>query len=349
MSDELSTGGEVASAESSAPESSGELSTESAELSAEDGALAEESSEESSEGSSLSDGESQIEVSAENDQQFQEEVEQAIEDGASEEQVKDMIRQYTLNVKGKTIVKELDKNDDEKIQQILQREAAGQMAMQELAELKKVYTNEIERLLNDPFSVMQELNPDFDPMDHVKRFVEDRYQESQLSPEQKAAREREIAYQTAMKENQALKQRIADQEMQQELEKLEIEIENDIISAIESDNELELDEDTIALVAENLIWAEDNGFEGYKAKDVLPTVKEQLREQFRNATKKFKSTAALKEYMGQDLLNKLREERIQQAKKQINSVSNIKSDAVAPKQEEASIKEERIPLSSLFK
>ena len=318
------------------------MSAESNEINAEDGEVV-------SEEESLPEGQDEIEVSAENDQDFQEEVEKAIEDGASEEQVKDMIRRYTLNVKGKTIVKELDVNDDDKIQQILQREAAGQMAMQELAELKKVYTQEIERLLSDPFSVMQELNPEFDPMDHVKRFVEDKYQESQLTPEQKAALAQEQAYKKAMEENQALKQRIAEQQRQEELEKLEMEIEQDIISAIESDSELELDEDTVALVAENLIWAEDNGFEGYTAKDVLPTVKEQIRDQFRRSAQKFKSTAALKEYMGQDLLNKLREERIEQAKKQINTVNNIKANAVAPSKKENKEEDIKIPLSSLFK
>lgn len=343
MSDENLSAGAEASVESSAETSAEvsnenveavEASNESEELSAEDGTLAE-----SSEGA---------EVKAETEQELEQEIKEAIEDGASEEEVKDMIRKFTLKVNGKELVKEIDLSDEEALKKELQLSYAGRQAMQELAEIKKVYTNEIRRLMDNPFEVLQEIDPDFDPMNLVKNYVEEKYQESQLTPEQKEARARELEYQKAIEENKKFKEQIEAQKRQKEIEELEAQIEDDIISAIQGDPELEVDEDTIALVAENLIWAEDNGFTDMTAKDVLPTVKDQLRDQFRRASSKFKSTAALKEYMGQDLLDKLREERIQQAK-QIKSATALKSTPSAKPKNEEPKEEEKIKLSSLFR
>jgi hypothetical protein len=349
MSDEIVNGGE-ASIESSAPESTGELSTETVEASAEDGAVIKsESSEEVSEEVSASSEDEEIEVNASSEEEFEQEVKEAIEEGASEEQVKDMIRRFTLKVNGKELVKEIDLSDEEAIKKELQLAYAGRQSMQELAEIKKMYTNEIRRLMDSPFEVMQEIDPNFNPMDLVKNYVEEQYQESQLTPEQKAAREQEMAYKKAIEENQRLKAEFEAQRQEKELKELEAQIENDILEAINSDPELEVDPDTIALVAENLIWAEDNGFHDMTAKDVLPTVKDQLRDQFRRAGSKFKSTAALKEYMGQDLLDKLREERIQQAK-QIKSATSLKSTPSAkPVKDKEAKEEEKIKLSSLFR
>ena len=84
------------------------------------------------------------------------------------------------------------------------------------------------------------------------------------------------------------------------------------------------------------------------AKDVLPTVKEQLRANFQKSASRFKSTSALKQYMGEDLLNKIREERVEQAKKQVKNVSGIDKGTPKPNDKQEP-KREKINLSSLFK
>lgn len=339
------------SSESSAVESSAE-SSETIEASAEDGAVLESSDESSeSESSELPSGEESLEVSANNEQELEQEIQEAIEEGASEEQVKDMIRKFTLKVNGKEITREIDLSDEEALKKELQLSHAGRQAMQELAEIKKVYTSEIRRLMDNPFQVMSEIDPNFDPMSLVKDYVETEYQKSQLTPEQKAAQEKEAEYKRLQEENQKLRQIAADQKRQEELDALEAEIESDIIEAIENDSELNLDEDTVALVVEELIWADENGFSDFKAKDVLGTVKDRIKDQFRSARSKFKSTAAMKEYMGEELLDLLREERIKQAKEAqtIKNVSSIKNADVAPPAEKEEKEEQKIKLSTLFR
>ena len=119
------------------------------------------------------------------------------------------------------------------------------------------------------------------------------------------------------------------------------------MSALSGDPELVADRETVALVAENLMWAAENNMHDITAKDVIPHVKDQLRDNFQKSASRFKSTAALKQYMGDDLLNKLREERVEQAKKQVKNTSSI--DKGIPRTEVKEEKRDKVPLSSLFR
>ena len=65
------------------------------------------------------------------------EVQEAIEDGATQEEVANMIRKYELKVNGKTIEKEIDLSDEAAVIEQLQLAAAGRGAMQNNAELER--------------------------------------------------------------------------------------------------------------------------------------------------------------------------------------------------------------------
>ena len=294
------------------------------------------------------ESEEAVEVQAETEEELEEEIKEALEDGASEEEVKDMIRQFTLKVDGKEFIKELDLNDEDEIKRQLQLAHKGQKSTQELQELKKMYSSELQRLQQDPFAVLKELDPNFDPLDLSASYIDKLMKEQEMSPEEKEQQERQREFDQLKQERDALRKEKEDQAREQEMAKLAAQIENDIMDALESDNELVADKETIALVAENLMWAAEKGMEDITAKDVLPTVKEQLRQNFQRSASRFRDTSILKKYMGDDLVNKLREERIEQAKKVVKSASSINKGTTPPTDKE---KEERpkLKLSSLFK
>lgn len=292
----------------------------------------------------LSDSEEVVEVQAESEEELETEIKDAIEEGATEEEVKDMIRQFTLKVNGKEIVKELDMSDEEAIRKELQLAYAGRQSMQESAELKKLYGQEIERLRTDPFAVLKEL--ELDPLALSADYIDRYLKENEMSDEEKASIKQQDEYKQLKEENERLKREHETKLRQEQVAQLEREIETDILSALEGDAELIADRETIALVADNLIWAAENNIE-VSAKDVLPTVKKQLRDQFRNATARFKSTAILKDYMGDELMNKLREERLQQVKSQPNNVSSIQQTSQGQKPKEEVKK--KVNLSDLFR
>ena len=288
------------------------------------------------------------EVQAETEAELEEEIQAAAEDGASEEEIKDMIRQYTIKVDGKELVREIDINNEDEMIRQLQLAAKGQKSTQELAELKKTYNAGLQNILNDPFAALKSLDPDFDEMAYVTDFVNKRHAAAQMSPEQKAAQERDAELEDLRSQRDKMAQEKREREQSEQRKLLADEIQTDIMAALDSDDELIADKETIGLIANELMWAVKNGYD-MTAKDVLPTVKDQLKQQYEKAAGRFKSTDVLKKYLGKNLIGKLREERVQQAKEQVKSVKSINKD-VATKPTDA--EEDKAPgrkLSELFR
>lgn len=292
-----------------------------------------ESSDESSvEASSDSDSSESVEVSAETEEELESEIEQAIEEGASEEEVKNMIRQFTLKVNGKEYIKKIDLSNEDEIQKELQLALAGRHAMQRSAELEKAYRNDIGRLKSDTASVLKELG--IDPLQFSSSFIEKYLEESQKDPAELEREQKIKEYEMLKAENERLKKEREEETRKAQMAQVEKEIETDIISALEGDSELPVNPEVIAMVADSMLWAMSNGFDDITAKDVLPTVKAELQKKFRTVAGSLKSPAALKALLGDDILNNLREERVQQAKKQIKSVNNLKETSSPAKTEE---------------
>lgn len=271
-------------------------------------------------------------VQAETEEEFQEEVQQAIEDGATQEEVQDMIREYTLKVNGKEYTRKVDLSNDEELQKELQMALAGRQAMQKLAESEKAHKQDLEKWKENPKMGLKELG--IDPVSFAANIIEEYLQESQKSPEEIEAERRAQEYQKIKEENERLKKEAEEKARQAEMAKVEKELENDILGALEGDPELPATPEVIAKVADNMLWAMQNGWEDVTAKDVLPTVKSELQNQFRSIAGSLKSNAALKALLGDDILNNLREERVQQAKQQVNTLSNIKQGAQPENKEE---------------
>ncbi len=312
------------------PEEGVEEATEEAEI---------EASEEVEEGS--------IEVAAETEAELEAEVEAAIDDGATDEEVKEMIRSFTLKVDGKEFTREFDLNDEEALVKQFQLAAKGQQSMQELQELKNAYSSELKKILNDPFAALKALDENFDPLEVSSKYIDQLTKENEMSPEEKANLQREREFKALKEERDRLKQENEDRANEAERMALAEELQNDIMDVLSADDELVADRETVALVAENLMWAAENNMHDITAKDVLPHVKEQLRASFQKSAARFKSTDALKASMGDELLNKLRDERVKEAKKQIKNATSIKKDVSASKSKKDTAN--KVNLSSLFR
>ena len=329
----------AAEAEVEAPEATEEVieaspETESEEIeAAQEEGIAEENSEESEE---------VIEVKAESEEELEEEIEEAIEKGASEEEVKSMIRQFTLKVDGKEFTKEIDLSDEEAVRAELQKAYKGQKTMQEKAEQEKLFGEFLEGVKADPFKMMKMLNPDFDPIEYSSSYFDELLKESELAPEEREAKARQREFEETKAELDRMKKEAQDKKDQEENAAIAREIEADIMSALDADDELVADRETVAMVAGHLHWAAERGIE-ISAAEVLPTVREEIKQQFQKAAGRLKSPQLLKKYMGDNLMEKLRQERVQAQQKKVPSINDIKSTSkVAEKKEE---KKEKINLS----
>lgn len=263
-------------------------------------------------------------LSSEETQELQDQVEEAIEDGATEEEVRNMIKQFTLKVNGKEFVKELDLSDEDAIRAELQKAYAGQIAMQEKAQLEKQYRSDFQRLQDDPFGVLEELRGKEEALELAAQRIQKEIERQQMSPEEQAAQE----MQRELEEARERLRRMEEEKEQNEYNKLMQEqaemIENDILSAIDEGG-LSAEPKTIQRIADAMYWAEENGFGPVSAKDVLPTVKAEMETEFKSYAKSAFSNKedAIKALLGEDVLEQLRQQRIQSAQK-VNNVNNLK-------------------------
>jgi len=302
----------------------------------------EESSEEQSEEVAASEEESsdeEVEVKAETEEELEEELKEAQDNGATKEELVDMVRQYTLKVQGKEFIKELNLQDDEAITRELQMAAMAPRAMQRAKELEKLMEDKDLGFKNNPKKYMEQLG--LDPIQFAAQTIEDYLAEKAKSPEQVEAERRQREFEEIKAEKERLEKQIQEQQRAAAIAEAEKEIETDIISALESDADLEASPEVINMVVDNMLWAMKPANEGglgmadVSAKDVLPTVKAELQEKYRRYAKSMKSTTALKSLLGDDILNNLREERIEKVKKQVSNVNSIKKTPVAEKKDEA--------------
>lgn len=295
----------------------------------------EEGSEESSEG---------VEVQAETTEELEEEIEQALEEGATKEEIKSMIETFELKVNGKTYQRRIDLNDKDALKQELQLALAGRQAMQRTAEIEKSYKNDLEQFKSNPKAFMERMG--IDPIEFSAKAIEEHLAQNAKDPEELEREKRLSEFEELKAENERLKKDAEDKIRQAEMSKVEKEIETDILSALDSDGELPNTPEVFAMVTDTMLYAMKNGWTDVTAADVMPTVKQELQNKFRTLAGSLKSTDALKALLGDDALNKLREERVQSANKAVKNVSNIKQSSKVEKKEE--VRKKRA-LSELFK
>jgi hypothetical protein len=289
-------------------------------------------SEESSEApvAEAAEGET-TEVQAETVEELQEEVEEAIADGASEEEVQSMIREFKLKVNGKEITRKLDLSDEEAITRELQKAYAGQLAMQKQKELEKTYEEDVRALLEDPFATLEKLG--LNPDELAEQRIRAKVEELQKSPEQ---REREQLQRELAAEREKLKQ-IEEEKARVEKEQLEqqaaIQLENEILEALDAHTRLSANPKIIGRIADMMYWAEENGFPGTSAKEVLPLVEQEIRDEVRQMMDEMPEEM-MEEYIGKKNLERLRNKRL--SAKKPNNISNVKptTEAVQAKKEE---------------
>lgn len=238
--------------------------------------------------SSNVDKQLEVENSAapETTQELQDQVEQAIEDGASKEEIKQMIEEFELKVNGKTIKKTLDWNDKEAIKKELQLSAVAQQSMQKSRELEKAIEEEVKRLMQNPKDVLREMG--LDPSKLAEDWLTEEVEQLKKSPEQleKERIEKEVQQLRA-----ELKKR-EDGEKQARMLYLQeqegIKINKEIEEALQAYKSLPDSPKIRARIADAMLFAIENaadlGIDASKLRveDVIPTVEAELKSEMSN-------------------------------------------------------------------
>jgi len=307
--------------------------------------VAEESNVEENESLEASENSEESSVQAETEAELEDEIQEAIDNGASEEEVKNMIREFTLKVNGKEYKRSIDLSDEETLKKELQLAMAGRHAMQENAELKKVFNSELERLKADPFSFLEELG--YDPLQLAASKLDAFIKENEKSPEEREIEERQRRFKQLEEENRKLKEQMENEKRQALLEQAEFELTEEISKALDKYGQLDETPELLAEIADAMYLAMEDGWTDVRAEDVIPSVHQRMVNRFKKSISSLKSKDAIKSLLGDDILNSLREERIEQAKK-IASVKNLKTDVTKTIQEEKKDDGPKIKISDLL-
>lgn len=270
--------------------------------------------------------ESEVLEASEAGEGLQDQIAEAKANGASNKEIQKMIEKFELKVNGRNVVKEIDLSDKEAIKRELQLALAGRQTMQEMAELKKLYSSEIDRLRQDPFSVLRELGIDPDELSYAH--LEKKVQEAQKSPEeqerdrlqQELEELRSKAKQEEEKRIQAEQYRLQEQASKQ--------LDDEIDDALDEYKHLPRSPRVVKHIASVMMWALDNGMDNITVKDVLPTVEKELKKEISDIIDNLPEEF-IEEFIGQRGMERLRKKRVAQANQQPKSVANIKPAAKA--------------------
>jgi hypothetical protein len=253
-----------------------------------------------------------VKVTPETKQELKQQVEQAIEEGASDQEIKDIIEEFELKVNGKTIKKKINLSDKEAVKKELQLAAAAQPAMQRAKELEKAYEAELNRLMSNPWEVLQELG--LDPEQLSTQFLEKKVEEMKKSPAEieKEKLEAEVKkYREDMKRMQEESERARLEQLQ---EQEAVTLEKEIMDALDNHKALPKSQRTVSRIADAMLWAIENGFKDVSVADVLPAVEADLRSEIGTFINELPDEM-FEEWVGKKKLETYRKQRLANAGK----------------------------------
>lgn len=277
--------------------------------------------------------------------QLQDVVETALANGASEKEVKSLIREYQLKVNGKTINKKIDLSDENGLRNELQLAAAARQSMQEASNLKKLYEKEVGRLKSNPWEVLQELGMDPDELAELR--IQARIEEMKKSPDQIERERIQKELTAAREEARQLKEERESENFEKMKQQAAVQIESEIESALDAYKSLPKSRHIVKRIADSLLWAMDQGFENVTAEDVMPMVEKEWKEEM-NRLMDDSSEDILEQMIGQRNIERMRAKRLAGMNQAPKSASSIKSTS-ASIQKQAEKPAEKMKQRDFFK
>jgi len=211
---------------------------------------------------------------------------ESMETEASASPTEEQIEEFVLKVNGKEIKEKVNLRDKERISKALQMEKAAHQAFQEraitakqLQEIQEDVSEFLEQFTSNPLSVI--MNPEFNLSKEQKRqlaeaILKEDLEESQKTPEQKEKEELAKKYEALLAEKAAIEEERREQEQARLEQEAAIELENEIVQAIEI-GQLPKSTYISKKIADLAYIAYANGI-NLSINDIIPFVKQQYKK-----------------------------------------------------------------------
>ena len=247
--------------------------------------------------------------------ELQEEVADAIADGATEAEIQELVETFRIKVNGQERDVTLDWNNKEDIVRRLQMAEAGQGAMQRSASMEKEFNQILLDAQDDPYGMLQQLG--YDPVEFAEHIIQNQIQELQKSPEQIAQEERDD-------ELEELRDRLRNEEQQREdyqfnqlKQEAMVDLDTEITSALSATTDLPKSPYVIKRISEIMMSAIRGGNADITADDVIPWVQKEINDEMQELFAAMPEKA-MANYIGTKNLDRLRKTRLKKMPKALN-------------------------------
>lgn len=238
-------------------------------------------------------------------------VEAAVDEGASDEQIQELIETFKLKVNGEDREVTLDWNDKEDIIRRLQMAEAGQSAMQRSAELERNFDSGIQNIMDDPWAALEEMGFDVDAM--AEERIQQQIQQLQKTPEQVAQEERDTELESLRQQIKDQEEKRNDAEYQRVEQEASINLDQEITSALSATTDLPKSSYVVKRIADAMLNAMDHGIEDITVAQVIPSVQKEINEEMQGLFSAMPDKV-LEQYLGNKTLDRLRQGRLAKMK-----------------------------------
>lgn len=253
-----------------------EISSESVSTESSESAPVESSEVSQSTESSLgeSSGESQAQESV---GELQEQIQEAVDNGASKKEIQQMIKEFELKVNGKSVKKSIDLSNEDEIKKELQKAAAFQEVSQTHQQMIKNLQSKIEAWKKNPDLIFKDL--EIDDNDYLEKRASRELEEMKLTPEQKRIRELEAKIAEREEQERLLSERLqAEEQAKKDAEAMDF-LRAEITDAISKSSFLKPSEKVERRVADMMATYSEK-YPNITAEQVLPYVEKEIVEEF---------------------------------------------------------------------
>lgn len=226
--------------------------------------------------------------------EMQEAVEQSLDSGKEEaasidqaeksgeitkKEAQELKKKLKLKVDGQEFEEELDFNDEDALVRHLQKSKAFDKRLKEFSGFKSQVDAAFELLQKDPEAFLEKIGMNVD--EFAEKRLSKKIEEMKKSPEQIAKEKME----KELEELRSEKKRIEEERQRNEIENLRnqqaMEIENDITTALDDTKSLLPKKNPLVMqrIAQTMLLAMQNGYHSVTAKDVIPLVEKQWKQE----------------------------------------------------------------------
>lgn len=252
----------------------------------------------------------------------------------SKKEAVELKRKFKIKVDGEESEEELDFSDEEAVKKHLQKSRAFDKRVKDFSSYKSQVEQMLQMLQSDPEGALEKLGIDVDGLSEKR--LSRKIDEMKKSPEQLEREKME----KELEDLRGEKKKLNEQKEQAELEKMRNEaaqeIQDDITGALTNAKSILPKGNPLVMqrIAQTMMFAMKNGYPQVTAKDVIPLVEKQWKEEMNQLASSLDDDA-LEALVGKSNLDKYRKSRLQKksvaktdtAKQAVKDTGSKKSSA----------------------